>query len=609
MSQSINSSDSDEVQPFMSDQASLQDRAAQEELPNLTAVTSTSLAGLVAEDVLDSISVKNQQAGEDGEHPQYGSTLEHTISSVSAMTQNGGFLVPKTELIVTLSTIFSLTFLASLDATILSTLITDIASDLNAIPYISWIATSYLLSTSIVQPLGKLSDIFGRKPMLLVCIFVFTVGCLQCAMTPTTAGFVLGRFLAGASGGLNTLGTIVMSDLIPLRKRGVFQGIANMFYALGSATGGTIGGWIAHRWGWRTAFWFQVPIGIICFFLIFFFLHLPPLTAEGSQDSFRNKLKRIDVTGISLLALTLFFFILLTSFQFANWATLLVVVLVFLTTLIGFIYTELVACDDPIVPLSLLGNRSVFGCSMSNFFGTMFCFVVLYYFPVYLSTVVGLNTEQIGIRALPAIVAMSISSIGSGYYMKATGKYSKFSIIMNSLSVIGIGLMLYFCYPFDLARVPGAFGQFTLNILPTTGYASMLTVTLLALIAAVPPQHQASVTSIQYAFRGIGSVLGTAIGSRIFTSTLLPVMTKKLSKVRPKDLSNKEFAKLLDKVIHNSAYIRKGAPAWAMPAMEETYGIACWYAYVFALCCTILCLCSTFLIKEYKLYSSVKRNR
>ncbi|GMF04159.1 unnamed protein product [Ambrosiozyma monospora] len=113
--------------------------------------------------------------------------------------------------------------------------------------------------------------------MLLMCIFVFTIGCLQCSLAKSALSFAIGRFLSGFAGGLNTLGTIILSDLIPLRKRGVFQGVANIFYAIGSAVGGACGGLIAEKFGWRAAFWIQCPIGIFCFLLIWYNLHLPQL--------------------------------------------------------------------------------------------------------------------------------------------------------------------------------------------------------------------------------------------------------------------------------------------------------------------------------------------
>lgn len=621
----VSGSDDNEVQPFLSNDSRFESQAVNAQgSAELTKVTSTSLAGIVAEDVLDTVSRHSRKDGAFSAG-EYGS-IAHRISSqasdqlgeASNLSQddtqdaNGGYLVPKAQLTVILGSVFSLIFLAALDSTILSTLVADIASDLDAIPYISWITTAYLLSTSIVQPMGRLSDIFGRKPMLQGCILVFTVGCLQCATAKTTTSFVIGRFLSGFAGGLNTLGTIIMSDLIPLRKRGVFQGLGNTFYALGSAVGGTVGGWIAHRFGWRLAFWFQVPIGVSCFALIAYSLHLPKLVKSNpeanviAQSSLAEKFTHVDVSGIVSLSLMLSLFIVLTSFTFESAFSVAIVAVLFLASLTAFIHFE-TTVKEPIVPIRLLKDRSVLGSSLSNWFGTMYIYVILYYYPIYLSTVSGLNSEEIGWRMVPMIVMGSIASVGSGFYMKWTGKYWNFSMIVNAIGSLGLVWLLARTYPFGLKTKPTTIEQYLLNVIPEMSYSSLLTVTLLALIAAVPLDFQSSVTSIQYAFRGIGSVLGTSLGSQIFTLVLSHQMVAKLTLSKPADVSERQLAKVINRALHNSQYIRSGAPQWGVNAMIESYGIGCWYSYVFATSVSVLCLVSVAMIKEYKLYSTVKR--
>ncbi|GME86734.1 unnamed protein product [Ambrosiozyma monospora] len=150
--------------------------------------TSTMLSGIMAEEVagfnhLDRISTHRSlqtygavDGAGDGELGNEGNSEDEDEEDNDTEDEDEPeYLVPKQQLYLILPCIFSLVFLAALDATILSTLLTTVSSELNAIPYISWIASAYLLSCSIIQPLGKLSDIFGRKPMLLMCIFVFTI--------------------------------------------------------------------------------------------------------------------------------------------------------------------------------------------------------------------------------------------------------------------------------------------------------------------------------------------------------------------------------------------------------------------------------------------------
>lgn len=551
---------------------------------------STSLPGFIAEEIVEE---------------NYG-TIE--INSTTTETDvNDGYLLPYSQTIAVLIPLYLLVFLASLDSTILSTLMTDIASDLNAIPYISWIATSYLFSTSIVQPLGKLSDVFGRKFCLMVCISIFTIGCLQCATAGSVLAFTSGRFLSGFAAGLNTLTTIITSDIIPLRNRGVYQGLGNIFFALGSAVGGTCGGWISQNWGWRMAFWCQVPVGISCFLIILFFLNLPTLPHEiGTIDiKFSEKIKKVDIKGISLIAFNLFILITISSAKFESLLSYFSLVLMLIIG-IYFLYKAEKTHEFAIIPVELMKNPSVLGCSMANWFGTMYAYILMYYFPVYLTTVLNINSQGVGIRLVPNIVMASVSSIVSGLYMKWSGKYLKFSIIINSIGVLGVIYLLLRTYPGQAE--PNLFEQYTLSTIAIGSYASMLTVTLLALIAAVPFEYQSSVTSIQYAFRSMGSTLGTSFSSYIFTSQLVYYLTSKLNENKPDDLSESMLKKIIQSALHDAKYIRsKEAPEWAIGYMIESYNISVWSTFVLSLAASMLCLAATCLIKENTLHTSVKR--
>lgn len=555
---------------------------------------STSLPGVVAENVLES-TAEYQAIDNDTQEP----------AAEEDLGPNGGYLLPWGQTIALVIPLCCLAFLAALDATILSTLMTDVASDLNGIPYISWIVTAYLLSTSIVQPLGKLSDIFGRKPSFLLCIGVFTIGCLQCATANSVASFTCGRFLSGFAGGLNSLGAITFSDLVPLRVRGVYQGIGNLCFATGSAVGGLAGGWIAEKWGWRMAFWCQVPVGVICFIMIYFTLNLPVLPHEIELQgvSLQDKLKKIDVYGVALVAGNLLIFICLTSIDL----TVLQFSALLLLLIIGVYVLYQVELDHEfaIVPVQLLTDRSVLGSALSNWFGTMYCYVLMYYFPVYLTTVNGLNTGELGKRSAPNIFIASMASIGSGIYMKKTGRYLVYSIIVQLLGTFGLVYMVMETIPnHKISYIE----EYLLSSLPSFAYASMLTVTLLSLIASVPMQYQSSVTSLQYAFRSMGSTLGTSFSSYLFTSSLAEKLTKTLTEAKPEDVSQKTLAKVIDMAMHDAKFIRSPeAPKWAFDSMIYSYSYSCWVTFLFSLGGCVACFFCICLIKENKLHTSVAR--
>lgn len=147
-------------------------------------------------------------------------------------------------------------FLGALDTTIVATLSASIASSFSAAHQLTWLATAYLLSITAASPLyGRLAHLFGRRLALLIALSLFTLGTLACALAPSMTLLVCARFVAGCGGGgIMTTSSIIASDLVPLNRRGLVQGFANVWFGAGAALGGPLGGWLADGLGWRYAF-------------------------------------------------------------------------------------------------------------------------------------------------------------------------------------------------------------------------------------------------------------------------------------------------------------------------------------------------------------------
>lgn len=453
-------------------------------------------------------------------------------SSHDAAANHSVLTETKTRIIVI--ALFLGSFLSALDTTIVSTLLPTIASDLDASSQMSWIATSYLLSCSAFQPLyGKLSDIFGRKILLVWSNLVFAIGCALCGSPWTTNIWILsaGRFIAGiGGGGLTTLSTITTSDIIPLRKRGVYQGLGNICFSLGCASGSVLGAVLQQGIGWRWAFLIQVPIALISGLLIVFVLELPSDSpgrgliwlehARGNTFQWSKVTKMIDfvgsitlVTSMLLLMITISFLSDPSQLSKNSWVVLILLVAGFCAK---FVHTEC-TIHNPMVPLRLLWeNRTVFASSFTNWFMTMSTFAVMYYIPVFWQTVFKFTPYDIGFRSISNFVGIATGSMLAGVYMKCTGKYWNFSLVTNILYFTGI-LSLFAC---TFRNTPQGVLEYLLMFLPGFGYATMLTVTLLALIASVDFEHQAQVTSIQYAFRATGSTLGVSLAGLIYQAGL-----------------------------------------------------------------------------------------
>lgn len=571
--------------------------------PNVIHDASAESAGIVASEL----------AAEDGslfnssilKSHSYGATEGVTPEEYEIDEPNGGYALPKKQLITVVSSLFMASFLAALDATVVTTLLTIIASELKAVKNISWIATSYLLSSSAFQPIfGKLSDIFGRKFILIGCSLMFGIGCTIC-VTDSLWWLVIGRFVTGWGGsGLTAVGTITMSDLIPLRDRGLYQGLANICFGLGAASGGFVGGIVADTLGWKYVFILQVPLAAIVGLALYFNLNLPagsPGLGAHGQD-IKQKLKRVDFLGSFCLISALMLFLTATSLggrDIAFTSNLFISLSAASFALIlAFLYVEAYVSEEPIIPIELLGNRTVLASSLTNWFYTMGIFAIMFYVPVYYTSVLYLTASENGLRLVPNFIGISIGSVGAGYYMKRTGRYYNLAVAAGILAILG-------AYRVILLDTHTPTWQQYLMMLPQgMGYSCILTITLLALIAATPMKYQACTTSIQYTFRSTGSTLGVSAASAIFQTILGLSLRKKIwDLVKDPEEARKIIAKALD----DTNYVHE-APKYVRKAIRSSYDEGCRGAYYFALVTIIIGVISSLFMREHKLHTSLNRD-
>jgi EmrB/QacA subfamily drug resistance transporter len=570
--------------------------------PSVLKDASTGTAGLIAGELAaEEASLLGRS--QDAESASYGAAGNKGPEE-SNNDENDGYALPKAQLNLVVMALSMCAYLAALDVTIVSTLLTLIASDLNEVKNISWIATSYLLSSAALQPLfGKLSDIFGRKPLLIMCCFLFGIGCIICS-TDSLKWLIIGRFITGCGGsGLTSLGTITMSDLIPLRERGYYQGLANICFGLGTASGGLLGGIVADLLGWKWVFILQVPLTIIVGLAIYINLNLPEGSPGlGSLGNIKEKLKRVDFLGAFTLVSALMAVMLAASLGGRQIAfsskTFIGLCIGALILLLAFIYVESYVSEEPIIPVELLTIRTVLASSLANWFYTMGVFAYLFYVPVYFTSVMNLTATQNGIRLVPNFFGVSIGSIGAGLYMRKTGRYYILTICAGLLSVIGAARITY------LSPTTSVLNQYTLLVPPGLGYACMLTVTLLALIASVPSKYQARTTSIQYTFRSTGSTIGVSIASALFQQGLKRTLNYKIHDLIP---DATEAAKIINRALENSNY-SKEAPKIVQEAIKESYAAGCKGAFYFSFATILIGYISSLFMREHKLHTSIDRD-
>ncbi|KAF7927489.1 uncharacterized protein EAE98_005871 [Botrytis deweyae] len=417
------------------------------------------------------------------------------------------------RLVVTLGAIWVGVFLGALDSTVIATLSASISTSFNSLSLLSWLASAYLIANAACQPLsGRLTDIFSRRTGLIVSNVLFAVGNLICGLAKNEWVMIFGRVVAGCGGGgLMAISTFVGSDLVPLRKRGVVQGIGNICYGTGAGLGGIFGGWVNDTWGWRMAFLAQVPFIIVSGILVTCLVNIPPKKSE------KSKLSRVDFMGSFALVLTLVLLLLglNSGGNIVPWNHPLVYVSLplSLVSLLGFIYIELYIASEPVIPVRLLANRTVLAACLTNWFVTMVVFMIIFYVPLYYQ-VRGESTTASGMRLIPQSIGASVGSLGSGIIMNRTGKYKSISLITLTMLVIGTGL---------LATLDSNSPDWPIYIylsLTGIGYGATLTTTLLAIISAVSHDHHSVITSASYAFRSTGSTIGITIASAVYQNIL-----------------------------------------------------------------------------------------
>ncbi|KAK9384789.1 major facilitator superfamily domain-containing protein [Lipomyces mesembrius] len=480
-------------------------------------------------------------------------------------------------------------FLAALDSTIVATLLAHIASEFNDFRSISWIATGYMISLAAFQPLyGKISDIFGRKPVLIACNIMFGVGSILCGLAPNMGFLVFARVIAGCGGGgLTSLTSITLSDIVPLRQRGLLQGLGNVLYGCGAAFGGIVGGLITEAFGWRWTFLSQVPIIVLSLMAIYFNLDLPVKQFDGS------KLKRIDFLGSFTLVSTLVLFLFAVS-SYAPW-TSPAVIFAFLFSgvfLITFVYVELRVAREPVIPLFLLRDRTVFGSSFTSWFMNMIYYSHIYYIAIYLITVQGVSPTKSGSSLIPHFVGDALGSLVVGYYMRRTGRYfpmtclAAFCMVFGSLLLCFVGM--------DTSR----FLIMVIMFVPGFAFGLYLTITLVGLVAAVPRDYQAVSTSIQFGFKGTGSTLGVSISTAIFQNVLA---TKLYSRI-----TGPGAEEIITRVKDSIDEVR-----FLSPAMQElvvrSYLDSIRAVFLTATAMSVMCAGMSFLMKEHVLHRNVGR--
>ena len=426
--------------------------------------------------------------------------------------------------IIVMLAVMSALFLVALDQTITSTSLGAIVKEFNSFSSLGFVITAYMLTTTVTVPLaGKLSDMYGRRPILITGVAIFTLGSLLSGMSPTIEWLIAWRALQGVGGGIITSNAFtIVGDLFSPRERGKWQGIVGAVFGMSSVVGPLLGGWLTDGQSifglttdWRWTFLINVPIGILAAIVIM--MQLPNIK--------HDKEHHLDVKGALLLSIALASVVLAvdnTEIFFAGLidagislgfikGTLWVIAM---ATTSLFIVVERRA-KQPILSLNFFRNQTyTLMLIVSVLFGAGFLGSILY-LTQFNQQVYGATASQAGLMLLPMIGGMTISSIIVGQLISRVGKYKKFIVIglgVTTLSVLSLVTLrpdTVYWYEAVIMAICGL------------GLGMAMPVLSLAVQNEFEQKDLGAATSSVQLFRGLGSTVGTALLSGLLTAGIL----------------------------------------------------------------------------------------
>jgi EmrB/QacA subfamily drug resistance transporter len=408
--------------------------------------------------------------------------------------------------------------LGALDQTIVGVALPSIVTDLHGTSLYTWTVTIYLLTSTISVPFwGKLSDIYGRKVMLMLGIAIFLVGSALCGLSQEMWQLILFRGIQGiGAGSLFPIALAVIGDLFTPAERGKYQGIFAAVFGFAALVGPALGGFLTDTVSWHAIFYINIPVGLISLFVIWRIM--PPLKREGLHHS-------LDIVGAVLFTAAVAPFLIgLTNAQDNDWATPQVGGLVALgLAVFGVFLLFERRAPEPIIPLHLFRGRTYSASIAATFLSSLGFFAAIVFLPLYFQVVQGASATESGYLSFPLLIGVMAGSIGSGQIIARTGKYK--TLILGSLFLVGVGSFLMTNLRADTDYLVLSAWMLILGL----GVGPTLAAFTIVIQNAVPIHELGAATSSLTFFRQIGGSIGLAVAGSFFGSRIVTNLTHELS--------------------------------------------------------------------------------
>jgi EmrB/QacA subfamily drug resistance transporter len=399
-------------------------------------------------------------------------------------------------------------FLGALDQTIVGPALPTVVTELSGNDYYVWAVTIYLLTSTISVPFwGKLSDLYGRKPIFMIGIVIFLVGSALSGLSQNMAMLIAFRGLQGiGAGSLFPVALAVIGDLFTPAERGKYQGLFGAVFGIAFIVGPLVGGFLTENISWHWIFYVNIPIGLVSLFFIYRLL--PTVKNPRATRNF-------DVLGGTIFTIAISFLLVgLTNKQFGEWTDTTVggFILVGLVGTVLFILAEARA-KEPIIPLNLFRIRTYTSSMISTFFASFAFFGAIIFLPRWFQIVHGFSPTNSGLAALPLMVGLIGSSIASGLIVARTGRYKW--LLVGAIALMGVSTALMTQLTANTPLEVVWFWMFLAGL----GVGPTFSVFTLVVQNAVPFHELGVATSNLTFFRQIGGTVALAIVGTIFGNT------------------------------------------------------------------------------------------
>ena len=426
--------------------------------------------------------------------------------------------------LIVMSAVMSALFLVALDQTIVSTALAAIVKEFNSFSSLGFIVTAYMLTTTVTVPLaGKLSDMYGRKPLLLAGVSIFTIGSLLSGLAPTVEWLIAWRALQGIGGGIITANAFtIVGDLFPPKQRGKWQGLIGAVFGVSSVVGPLLGGWLTDGVSlfgmvsdWRWTFLINVPIGVIATILII--RYCPQIKHDRT-----HKPDYLGALCITIALATLVLAVDNTEMIFKglidSGVSLALIQGVLLTVsalaALSFVLIERRA-KQPILPLRFFANRTYSLIMVaSGLFGAAFMGAILY-LTQFNQQVFGATASQAGLMLLPMVVGIMTSSITAGRLVTRTGKYKRWIVGGFGVTAASVAALTI------LQPESPYWHEAVVMALAGLGLGAAMPTLTLAVQNEFTQKDLGAATSSAQLFRGLGSTIGAAVFSGVLTASIL----------------------------------------------------------------------------------------